>query len=73
MGCAPPRELTRRRITRSSFWLISTRSAAPHAHHTLPADDAHRADELTKLQLAAKLVQPPFAGTCAECWNPALR
>jgi len=58
------------RVTRSSFWLISTRSTAPHAHHTLTADDTHRANELTKLQLAAKLVQPPFAGTRAECWNP---
>ena len=56
-----------------SSMLISTLSAAPHAHHTLPADDTHRADELAKLQQAAKLMQPHFAGTRAECSNPAPR
>ena len=48
-------------------------SAAAPAHHTLPADDTHRADELAKLQQAAKLMHPPLAGTGAECSNPAPR
>ena len=63
----------RRRITRSSFELVSTLSAAAHAHHTMAADDTHRAKALAKLLLPAKLMQPPFASTCAECSNPALR
>ena len=57
-----------RRVTTSSSWLVSTRSAAAHALHTQPAEAAHRAKALTKLLLAAKLEQPPFAGTPAECW-----
>ena len=73
MGCQPPREPTRHRITRSSSMLISTLSAAPHAHHALPADNTHRANELAKLQQAAKLMQPPIAGIPAECSNPAPR
>eukprot|EP00322_Chrysochromulina_rotalis_P013024 CAMPEP_0115881290 /NCGR_PEP_ID=MMETSP0287-20121206/28354_1 /TAXON_ID=412157 /ORGANISM="Chrysochromulina rotalis, Strain UIO044" /LENGTH=73 /DNA_ID=CAMNT_0003337215 /DNA_START=153 /DNA_END=374 /DNA_ORIENTATION=+ len=73
MSCAPPREPTRRRVTQSSSRLISTLSAAHHAHRTLAADDAHRANELAQLQQAAKLDQPHFAGIPAECSNPALR
>jgi hypothetical protein len=53
--------------------LISTLSAAPHTHHALPADNTHRANELAKLQQAAKLMQPPIAGIPAECSNPAPR
>ena len=44
-----------RRVTQSSSCLISTLSDAPHAHHTLAADNTHRAHELAKLQQAAKL------------------
>jgi len=58
-----------RRITRSSFRLVSWSSAAAHAHLTQPADGTHRAKALTKLQLAANLEQPPFASTPAECLN----
>ena len=73
MSCAPPREPTRWRVTQSSSWLISTLSDAPHAHHTLAADNTHRAHELAKLQQAAKLIQPHLAGIPAECSNPAPR
>ena len=61
-----------RRVTTSSSWLVSTRSAAAHALHTQPAEAAYRAKALTKLLLAAKLEQPPFAGTPAECSNQTL-
>ena len=61
-----------RRVTTSSSWLVSTRSAAAHALHTQPAEATHRAKALTKLLLAAKLEQPPFAGTPAECSNRTL-
>ena len=60
---------TRRRVTQSSSWLISTLSDAPHAHHTLIADNTHRAHELAKQLLAAKLMKPPFSSTPAECPN----
>ena len=63
----------RRRVTRSSIQLVSTLSAAAHAHLAQPTDDTHRADELAKLQQAAKLMHPPLAGIPAECSNPAPR
>ena len=61
-----------RRVRRSSFQHLSTPSVAPHAHFTQPTDDDHRAEALAKQQLAAKLVQPPFASTPAECSNHTL-
>ena len=73
LGCERREHRARRRVRRSSFRLVSTLSAAAHAHYTLAADDTHRANALTKLQLAAKLVQPPIASTGAECSNPAPR
>ena len=62
-----------RRVTQSSFRLVSALSAAAPAHHTLPANGAHRAKELVKLLLPAKLMQPPLASTRAECSIPAPR
>jgi hypothetical protein len=73
LGCQRHEHCARHRITRSSFQLVSTLSAAPHAHHTLTADNTHRAHELAKLQQTAKLMQPHFAGISAECSNPAPR
>jgi len=54
-------------MMKSSFRLVSTRSAASHAHDTQPAKDTHRAKALAQLQQAAKLEQPHFAGIPAEC------
>ena len=62
----------RRRITRPSFRLVNTVSAAAHAHHTQPTGATHRAKALATPLLAAKLEQPPFAGTPAECSNRTL-
>ena len=62
----------RRRITRPSFRLVNTVSAAAHAHHTQPTGATHRAKALATPLLAAKLEQPPFAGTPAECSNQTL-
>ena len=42
-----------RRVTTSSSWLVFTRSAAAHAHHTLHIDATHRVKELATLLLAA--------------------
>ena len=67
MSCELPREPTRRRVTETSFWLVNTIFAAAHAHLTQPTDDAHRAKELAKQYLAAKLMQPHFASIPAEC------
>ena len=57
------------RVKKSSFQLISTGSAAARAHLAQPTDDTHRAKALAKQHLAAKLMQPHFAGTPAECLN----
>ena len=46
--------------------------AAAHAHLMQPVDDTHHAHALAKQQLAAKLIQPPFASTPAECSNHTL-
>ena len=42
-------------MMKSSFRLVSTRSAASHAHNTQPANDTHRAKALAKLQQAKEL------------------
>jgi hypothetical protein len=57
---------------KSSFRLVSTRSAASRAHDTQPTKDTHRAKALAQLQQAAKLEQPHFAGIPAECSNRTL-
>ena len=73
MGYQRHEQRVHRRVSRSSFQLVSTASAALRARHTQPVDDTHRAQALEKLQPAAKLEQPPFASTPAECSNDALR
>ena len=61
LGCERREHRARRRVRRSSSRLISSLSAAAHAHLSQPTDAWRRGKALTTVLLAAKLMKPAFA------------